>query len=116
MTPKLLLDLLQYIEKRAEILCKLPESISALRCVLEAHIQSGTDLKLLYGEEIARRKYQNRSRFYRTVGSTLLVKGLEFDHSVIVRTPDWQTSWGSHNDLYVALTRASKSTTLMELT
>lgn len=115
-TPKLLLDLLQYIEKRAEILCKLPESISALRCVLEAHIQSGTDLKLLYGEEIARRKYQNRSRFYRTVGSTLLVKGLEFDHSVIVRTPDWQTSWGSHNDLYVALTRASKSTTLMELT
>jgi hypothetical protein len=114
-TPGLLLDLLQYIHKRTELLCKLSESVSALRCILEAHIQSGADLKLLYGEEIARRKYQNRSRFYRCVGSTLLVKGLEFDHAVIVRTSDWQRNWGNHNDFYVAITRGSKSTTLIEL-
>jgi RNA helicase len=114
-TPELLLDLLKYVEKRAEILCKLRESISALKCILEAHIQSGTDLKSLYAEEIAKRKYQSRSRFYRSVGSTLLVKGLEFDHTVVVRSRDWQRNWGSHNDLYVALTRGSKSVTLMEL-
>ena len=115
-TPRLLFDLLQYIDTPAEILCKLRESVSALKCVLEEHIQSGTDLKSLYRDEIARRKYQNRSRFYRCVGSTLLLKGLEFDHTVIVRSSDWQTSWGNNNDLYVALTRGSKSTTLMEVT
>jgi len=115
-TPQLLLDLLRHIDKRAEILCKLRESVSALKCILEEHVQSGTDLKSLYRDEIARRKYQNRARFYRCVGSTLLVKGLEFDHTVVLRDPDWQTSWGNHNDLYVALTRGSKSTTLIEIT
>jgi len=115
-TPSLLFDLLQYIDGRPEILCKLRESVSALKCILEGHIQSGTDLKTMYRDEIARRKYQNRSHVYRCVGSTLLVKGLEFDHAVILRGSDWQTSWGNHNDVYVALTRGSKSTSLMELT
>jgi AAA domain len=115
-TPRLLLDLLQYIDRSAEILCKLRESVSALKCVLEEHIQSGTELKSSYRDEITRRKYQNRSHFYRCTGSTLLVKGLEFDHTLILRSPDWQTSRGNYNDLYVALTRGSKSTTLMEVT
>jgi DNA helicase-2/ATP-dependent DNA helicase PcrA len=39
-----------------------------------------------------------------SVGSILLVKGLEFDHSVIVHQPTM-----SNKDWYVALTRATKS-------
>jgi DNA helicase IV len=46
----------------------------------------------------------------------LLVKGLEFDHAVIVRDSDWQGNWGGHKDLYVALTRGSKTTTLISTT
>ena len=39
-----------------------------------------------------------------SVGSTLLIKGLEFDHSVIC-----QDEKMSHKDWYVALTRATKT-------
>ena len=83
-TPRLLLDLLEYIEKHG-VPCKLKDSVSALKCILEEHLTSGADLKTVYADEIGRRKYQNRSGIYRCVGSTLLVKGLEFDHAVIVR-------------------------------
>jgi DNA helicase IV len=70
----------------------------------------------LYAEEIARRKYQSRSNVFRCIGSTLLVKGLEFDHVVILRDSNWVGNWGNHKDLYVALTRGSKSCTLVDLT
>ena len=43
-----------------------------------------------------------------SIGSTLLVKGLEFDHSVIV-----QHERMTHKDLYVALTRATKSVRIL---
>ncbi len=115
-TPHLIFDLLRYIKRLGGVTCKLRESVSALSCILEKHSESDADLKLLYADEITKRKYQNRSNIYRCVGSTLLVKGLEFDHVVILRDPNWQKNWGTHKDLYVALTRGSKSTTLMELT
>lgn len=114
-TAQLLFDLLGYVERLDGVSRKLWESVSALKCILETHLQLHTDLKQLYADEIARRKYQNRSHLYRCIGSTLLVKGLEFDHAIILRDPDWQRSWGNHRDLYVALTRGSKSTTLIDL-
>ena len=114
-TPELLLDLLTYIEGMDGVPCKRRESVSALKCILEEHIESGADLASLYAAEIASRKYQSRSNVYRCIGSTLLVKGLEFDHAVILRDSNWQRSWGNHRDLYVALTRGSRSTTLLEL-
>ncbi|HET7676173.1 MAG TPA: hypothetical protein VFL54_11670, partial [Gammaproteobacteria bacterium] len=115
-TAQLLHDLLHYIERMHNSSCKLHESVSALKCILEAHLQSGADLSSLYAGEIANRKYQSRSHIYRCTGSTLLVKGLEFDHAIVLRSPNWQTSWGSYRDLYVALTRGSRSTTLVDLT
>lgn len=115
-TAHLLFDLLQYIEGLIGVSCKLRESVSALKCILERHLESGTALEALYADEISKRKYQNRSSFYRCIGSTLLVKGLEFDHAVILRSLNWQQSWGSYRDLYVALTRGAKTTTLVELT
>lgn len=115
-TPQLVYDLLEYIERIGGTSCKLMESISALKCIVEEHCDMGADLKNLYADEIGKRKHQSRSSVYRCIGSTLLVKGLEFDHVVILRGVDWQRSWGNHKDLYVALTRGSKTTTLMELT
>lgn len=115
-TPQLLFDLIEYTERIDRSSCKLSESVSALKCIVEEHREKGTDLKTLYADEIGKRKYQSRSNVYRCIGSTLLVKGLEFDHVIILRGSDWQRSWGNHKDLYVALTRGSKTTTLMELT
>ena len=114
-TPELLVDLLTYIEGLDRVSRKLRESVSALKCILEEHVEAGADLASLYAAEIARRKYQSRSSVYRCIGSTLLVKGLEFDHAVILRDANWRRSWGNHRDLYVALTRGSRSTTLLEL-
>jgi hypothetical protein len=114
-TPRLLIDVLRYIEELLEVWCKLRESVSALKCILEERIESGRDLKSLYAAEITKRKYQSRRNVYRCVGSTLLIKGLEFDHAMILRNPNWHKNWGNHKDLYVALTRGSKSVTLMDL-
>lgn len=115
-TPRLLFDLLEYVGKKPGIPCKLKESVSALQCILEAHLETGAGIKALYADEIARRKYHSRSNAYRCIGSTLLVKGLEFDHAIVLRAPAWQAGWGTHKDVYVALTRGAKSTTLIDLT
>lgn len=114
-TPSLISDLLEYTQKISGVSCKLKDSVSALKCILESHFESGSDLKTLYADEISKRKHQRRSSIYRCAGSTLLVKGLEFEHTVIIRDADWLKNWGSHRDLYVALTRGSKTVTLMEL-
>lgn len=110
-TPDLLLALLEYVERSDGVNCKLKESVSALKCILEEHIDTSADLKSLYAHEISKRKYQSRSNVFRCIGSTLLVKGLEFDHTVILRGQHW----GNSKDLYVALTRGSKSVTLVDL-
>jgi hypothetical protein len=115
-SPRLLLDLLEYIATSPGMSCKLTESVSALKCILEEHLETGAAIKALYADEIAQRKYHSRSNVYRCIGSTLLVKGLEFDHAVIVRDSGWQKGWGTHKDLYVALTRGAKSTVLVDLT
>ncbi len=115
-TPELVFDLLQYAKLTNGVSCKLSESASALKCIVEGQRERGAELKALYADEIAGRKHQGRGYAYRCIGSTLLVKGLEFDHAVILRPSNWQHSWGNYRDLYVALTRASRTTTLIELT
>jgi DNA helicase IV len=44
----------------------------------------------------------------RSIGSTLLVKGLEFDHAVIIHASNM-----TRKDWYVALTRATTSLTIL---
>ena len=110
-----LLAVVEYLEKRESVTCKLRESVSALKCILEEHVESGANLESLYADEIAKRKHRSRDKAYRCVGSTLLVKGLEFDHAVVIRNVGWQKkNWGTYRDLYVALTRGCKSVTLIE--
>jgi hypothetical protein len=53
-------------------------------------------------------RHAGRRLAQRSVGSTLLVKGMQFDHAVIVAPEKL-----SRNDLYVALTRASRTITVV---
>lgn len=52
-----------------------------------------------------RARHRGRPTHRRTIGTPLLVKGLEFDHGVVLWEPDHFSVQG----LYVALTRASRS-------
>lgn len=56
-----------------------------------------------------RARHRGRRTHRRTIGTPLLVKGLEFDHTVLL----WEPNHLSVQGLYVALTRASKSLTIM---
>lgn len=56
-----------------------------------------------------RARHRGRPTHRRTIGTPLLVKGLEFDHGVLLWEPDRLSVQG----LYVALTRASKSLTIV---
>jgi UvrD-like helicase family protein/RNA helicase len=56
-----------------------------------------------------RARHRGRQTHRRTIGTPLLVKGLEFDHAVLLWEPDRLSVEG----LYVALTRASKSLTIV---
>lgn len=56
-----------------------------------------------------RARHRGRQTHRRTIGTPLLVKGLEFDHAVLL----WEPNHLSVQELYVALTRASKSLTIV---
>lgn len=55
-----------------------------------------------------RHSHSGRSIGKRSIGSTLLVKGLEFDHVVVIHANNM-----SRKDWYVALTRATTSVTIL---
>lgn len=54
-------------------------------------------------------RHRGRQTHVRTIGTPLLVKGLEFDHAVVL----WEPERFSLEGLYVAITRASKSLTIV---
>ena len=56
-TPQLVFDLLEYTERIDGTSCKLKESVSALKCIVEEHRDTSTDLKTLYADEIGKRKW-----------------------------------------------------------
>ena len=56
-------------------------------------------------------RHTGRTIGKRSVGSTLLVKGLEFDHAIIVHAENM-----TRHDWYVALTRATASITILSPT
>ena len=56
-----------------------------------------------------RARHRGRLAHRRTIGTPLLLKGLEFDHAALLWEPDHLSVQG----LYVALTRASKSLTIV---
>ncbi len=55
-----------------------------------------------------KQKHTGRREYQRIVSRTLLIKGLEYDHSILVEADKFDKK-----NLYVALTRASKSVTVI---
>ena len=68
-----------------------------------------SEMPILVAEARTRARHRGRLTPRRTIGTPLLVKGLEFDHAVI----SWEPDHLSVEGLYVALTRSSKSLTIV---
>ena len=104
--------LLECLRRQPGVTAFRRELLSALRNTLKLVI-NGEQPSL---EEAAwhvqnKMRHAGRRLAQRSVGSTLLVKGMQFDHAVIV-APETL----SRNDLYVALTRASRTITIVSAT
>jgi hypothetical protein len=86
------------------------ECVFQLREALR-HCTSNTFVELpdMVAAARTRARHRGRHTHWRTIGTPLLVKGLEFDHAVVLWEPDRFSAQG----LYVGLTRASKSLTIV---
>jgi len=106
---KPILHLLEDLQKQQGLWIYRRELYSALCAALRVVI-SGTHTSLADAvwDVQNRRRHAGRRFAKRSMGSTLLVKGLEFDHAIIVDVESFK-----RNDLYVALTRASRSVTII---
>lgn len=95
-----------------------PECVYQLREALR-HCTQDTFAELPDMVAAARTRARHRGRLThrRTIGTPLLVKGLEFDHAVLLWEPNPRPGQAprhpSVQGLYVALTRASKSLTIV---
>jgi DNA helicase-2/ATP-dependent DNA helicase PcrA len=106
------LSLLEHLRRQPGVVAFRRELLSAIQNTLRL-VVNGEHACL----EDAAWHVQNRMRHagrrlaQRSVGSTLLVKGLQFDHAIIVAPEKL-----GRNDLYVALTRASRTITIVSAT
>ena len=104
-----LLELLQGFQLRGATRLFRREMFFAMRSALQIKaVRQNISLADAVWEAQNRIRHAGRTMGKRSVGSTLLLKGLEFDHSVIVHA-DHMT----RKDWYVALTRATTSATIL---
>lgn len=86
------------------------ECVFQLRAALRECIGADlTEVRDAIAQARTRARHRGRLTYRRSIGTPLLVKGLEFDHAVLLWEPDHLSVEG----LYVALTRASKSLTIV---
>lgn len=108
-TPANRLALLDGFHGRDNSYCFRREMFYAMRAALLICIsRPSCTLADAIWEVQSRARHAGRTVAKRSVGSTLLVKGLEFDHAVVIHTPGM-----TRKDWYVALTRASVTLTLL---
>ena len=100
-----MLELLRAIDSRTKTSLYRPEMFSAMDAAMRLNADDPNKPLSERVWEVQNCIRHIGRRFGRSsVGSILLVKGLEFDHSVIVHQPTM-----TNKDWYVALTRATKS-------
>lgn len=98
-------DALEYVEREEGVTVTRPELVHGIKASLRLCVETpGLALEDATWQVANTRRERGRIIRNRSVGSTLLVKGLEFDHVVI--TPD---ACKTRFDWYVALTRATRS-------
>lgn len=103
------LNLLECLRRQPGVIAFRRELLSALQKTLKL-VVNGEHRSLDDAAWYVQNKMRHAGRrlSQRSVGSTLLVKGLQFDHAIIVAPEKL-----SRNDLYVALTRASRTITIV---
>ena len=105
----LILELVLGFRDRHDTRCFRRELLSAMISALRAvRVGEAASLQEAVASVRARSRHLGRVIPRRCVGSTLLVKGLEFEHAVIVEYPGM-----TKEDWYVALTRATHSVTVL---
>jgi hypothetical protein len=108
-TPANRLALFDGFHGRGDSYCFRREMFYAMRAALLICIsRPSCTLAEAIWEVQSRARHAGRIVAKRSVGSTLLVKGLEFDHAVVIHTPNM-----TRKDWCIALTRASATLTLL---
>ncbi|GHA61986.1 hypothetical protein GCM10008927_29340 [Amylibacter ulvae] len=102
------LDLIEGILDRDDIFSYRREILSMMLSALRTSRATGVALTEAAADVEAKTRHLGRHVARRSVGSTLLLKGLEFEHVVIV-----EYAGMTKEDWYVALTRATKSVTVL---
>ena len=102
------LELVEGILNRDDIYPYRRELLRMMLAALRTSRATGALLSEAAGDIEAKSRHLGRHVARRSVGSTLLLKGLEFEHVIIVEY-DGMTK----EDWYVALTRATKSVTVL---
>ncbi|MEP1327113.1 UvrD-helicase domain-containing protein [Pseudophaeobacter sp.] len=102
------LELVEGILNRDDIFPYRRELLRMMLSALRTSRTTGALLSEAAGDVEAKSRHLGRHVARRSVGSTLLLKGLEFEHVIIVEY-DGMTK----EDWYVALTRATKSVTVL---
>jgi hypothetical protein len=100
--------LVAHLKQHNDVILKRPQPIQCLIDTFEMMIgkpEMSMQEALRSSVEVIR--HRGRYTPKRTIGSTLLLKGLEFDHVII-----YEADSLSRNDLYVAISRATKSLTI----
>ncbi len=102
--------MLQVIENIPEVTLHRRELFREMQRVMRNHSElSGDSLRSTAWKIRDRARRVGRVVDPRVVSRTTLIKGLEFDHAIIVDVDDFQDA----RNLYVALTRGAKSLTVM---
>lgn len=108
-SPTTALDLLEGALAQSHWKLYRPECVYQLASALRECVgRSLADLPEAVAAARTRARHRGRRTHRLTIGTPLLVKGLEFDHAVVLSEPQF-----SVQGLYVALTRASKSLTVV---
>ncbi|MBS9403703.1 AAA family ATPase [Halomonas sp. TRM85114] len=102
------LDLVEGLLARDDVFPYRRELLSMMLSALRTSRATGAPLSEAAADVEAKARHLGRHLARRSVGSTLLLKGLEFEHVIIVEY-DGMTK----EDWYVALTRATQSVTVL---
>lgn len=107
--PANLLKLVEELQSTQEVITYRKEYVSRLLRALRGCCE---DAELSVMDSLAcireRDRISGRANHGHVVGTTLLLKGLEFDHVIVVRAHEL-----TNKNLYVALTRGTKSVTVI---
>jgi len=110
-SPAMMYVLLERLERASTVQCRFQESVYTLKKILVRQMQTEASLKECYEAIMSVRRHRKRNTPHRVIGKTLLLKGLEYDHVIIY----YSDNWGTDKDMYVALTRACKSITVIKV-